>query len=367
MHNHVVLIILQIIVSSFFGDDIVRTLLSNPSYETIVLKSQLPDEKRIDYPTIVKVGNTYKMYYRVINLKSPTWTCVAYAESFDGITWEKPNLGLVDINGNKDNNYISTLYSGFSIEYKDGVYYMLVDRTLHGKDSVDRKMKLLKSDDGIRFSEINTFNVPFFCDSQNQLLWDKSINKFRVYLRSWERDSSYINSNHGSLRRMVSYYEIEYLETLTIVPSTNPLKISGTDQPPSICDELPIVIKNSTAKGFDVYNPSIHKYNDSLYIAYPSHYYHAPNKSRGGEYDNDGYATIGFWKSNNGKDFELVEDDYITDENRWLEFGIGHIQTDTTVIHYYIKFDSSHAANNGPNAIIARVHTLRNKDNKTLN
>ena len=52
------------------------------------------------YTTVIKDGGTYRMFYRGM----PTATgddspeaVVCYAESKDGITWTKPNLGLFDI------------------------------------------------------------------------------------------------------------------------------------------------------------------------------------------------------------------------------------------------------------------------------
>lgn len=66
------------------------------------------------YGSIVKVGATYRMWYvaagddrldKSVPRSSP-WR-VAYAESTDGLNWTKPNLGLVDYLGNKNNNLVS--------------------------------------------------------------------------------------------------------------------------------------------------------------------------------------------------------------------------------------------------------------------
>ncbi len=32
--------------------------------------------------------------------------CIAYAESTDGVSWVQPKLGLIDYNGNRDNNIV---------------------------------------------------------------------------------------------------------------------------------------------------------------------------------------------------------------------------------------------------------------------
>ena len=63
------------------------------------------------YHTVFQDGDLYRMYYRgshaAVATKRkdhPQFAC--YAESEDGIHWEKPNLGLFEFNGSKDNNIV---------------------------------------------------------------------------------------------------------------------------------------------------------------------------------------------------------------------------------------------------------------------
>ncbi len=61
------------------------------------------------YATIIKDGNLYRIYYRGLpnagkDYSTAEVTC--YAESDDGITWRKPDLGLFKVNGSKKNNVI---------------------------------------------------------------------------------------------------------------------------------------------------------------------------------------------------------------------------------------------------------------------
>lgn len=65
------------------------------------------------YGSVIKVGDTYRMWYvaagddrldRRVPRSSP-WR-VAYAESQDGVNWERPNLGLVEYGGNRNNNLV---------------------------------------------------------------------------------------------------------------------------------------------------------------------------------------------------------------------------------------------------------------------
>jgi hypothetical protein len=63
------------------------------------------------YFTLFQDGNRFRMYYRGSHFDEkskktthPEFTC--YAESQDGIHWTKPNLGLFEFNGSKDNNIL---------------------------------------------------------------------------------------------------------------------------------------------------------------------------------------------------------------------------------------------------------------------
>lgn len=57
-----------------------------------------PDDRRVRfYGTVLHVGDEYRMWYGGN-------TAICYAVSKDGMKWEKPRLGLVEFNGNTDNN-----------------------------------------------------------------------------------------------------------------------------------------------------------------------------------------------------------------------------------------------------------------------
>ncbi|HJT79499.1 MAG TPA: hypothetical protein VJ739_20045 [Gemmataceae bacterium] len=61
----------------------------------------------IIYGTVLHDGNKFRMWY--LGMLSPEpppgwWRPMCYAESADGVHWTKPELGLVEVNGNKRNN-----------------------------------------------------------------------------------------------------------------------------------------------------------------------------------------------------------------------------------------------------------------------
>jgi len=78
------------------------------------------------YHTVFKDDGLYRMYYRAShNIEDgtgktkahPAYTC--YAESTDGIHWTKPNLGLYEFNGSKDNNIVYIDGFGNFAPFKD--------------------------------------------------------------------------------------------------------------------------------------------------------------------------------------------------------------------------------------------------------
>src|SRR5262249_55195808 len=61
------------------------------------------------YCTIIHDGQKYQAYYRGLpepGAEGARQEVTCYAESSDGKTWTKPKLGLLEINGSKDNNEI---------------------------------------------------------------------------------------------------------------------------------------------------------------------------------------------------------------------------------------------------------------------
>lgn len=66
-----------------------------------------------DYFNFFKDEDRYRMYYLGWQMLNPEQTehtttqiCVCYAESQDGIHWERPNLGLRSYKGSTDNNIL---------------------------------------------------------------------------------------------------------------------------------------------------------------------------------------------------------------------------------------------------------------------
>lgn len=96
----------ELFVDRYLIDKLANTRLKlhEPRSEGTVLKLDQPWEGPFcGYTTVFQDGNRYRMYYRgtTPDLKREFTN---YAESRDGVAWTRPNLGLVEFNGEKKNN-----------------------------------------------------------------------------------------------------------------------------------------------------------------------------------------------------------------------------------------------------------------------
>ncbi len=107
-----------------------------------------------------------------------------YAESEDGVTWEKPSLGLFEIEGSKENNVVWMGPGANLVPFKDpnpdvpeDERYKAIART--------RDVLALGSPDGVRWRLLQDEPVmtdgPF--DSVNIAFWDDALGQYAAYTR----------------------------------------------------------------------------------------------------------------------------------------------------------------------------------------
>ncbi|MDB4864706.1 hypothetical protein OAI33_15575 [Pirellulaceae bacterium] len=170
--------------------------LHSPQAEEMVIRQDKPWEGNASsYHTVFKDGDTYRMYYRGHNfdmsggtLKFTHGECTCYAESTDGIHWEKPELGLFEFEGSKKNNIVwmgpgSHNFSPFVDQRPDCPEEERLKAT--GGLAHNGGMRLFKSADGKRWTPVGdegVITVGAF-DSANIAFWDKSLGKYRAYYR----------------------------------------------------------------------------------------------------------------------------------------------------------------------------------------
>ena len=183
--------------------------LNNPMAREVVLRAEKPWEgQSMTYPCVFKDGDTFRLYYRASGppLGSPPkreegderqmmWSYTALAESADGIQWNKPNLGVVDFQGNKQNNLIWPVggQPGSDIfPFKDSNPQALPEERYKALANVgEHQLVALASPDGIRWRLLQKEPVLAYLpgnpmmDPPNLAFWDENQQQYVAYLRNW--------------------------------------------------------------------------------------------------------------------------------------------------------------------------------------
>ncbi len=169
--------------------------LHHPVSEGPVLYFDKPWEGNFSaYCTIIKDGPIYKAYYRGVrdagsDGRDEETTCIAL--STDGIHWSKPELGLYEVEGSRENNVIlaheAPVTHNFSPfidknpDCKPGEKYKAMGGT--GRSG----LIAFTSPDGIRWNKVqetSVFSDGKF-DSQNVSFWSESEKQYVCYFRTW--------------------------------------------------------------------------------------------------------------------------------------------------------------------------------------
>jgi hypothetical protein len=117
---------------------------------------------------------------------------IAYAESDDGIHWTKPDLGLVDYEGSRQNNlvvgYSSVIGQVFvDPNAKPGETYKMLCAIYPTQDSDPKRyLTVLHSTDGLAWSkpELDVVRAgEFALDTQSQAFWDRDRNRYVLFTR----------------------------------------------------------------------------------------------------------------------------------------------------------------------------------------
>ena len=182
----------QFLVESLSGDATLR--LHQPEPEEVVLVTDEPWEgNTCAYYTIFQDGDLYRMYYRgshwdEVAKKATHKEVTCYAESRDGVTWEKPKLGLFEFEGSKENNIV---WNG------PGTHNFTAFRDDNPNCPEESRYKALAggrgglvaihSPDGIHWSLMTDKPVitKGAFDSQNLAFWDPHAKTYREYHREF--------------------------------------------------------------------------------------------------------------------------------------------------------------------------------------
>ena len=186
------------LIQSLEGD--ARQVVQQPKPEEVVLVTDKPWEgNTCAYYSIFQDGDLYRMYYRgshwdTEKKRATHPEVVCYAESRDGITWTKPELGLVEFDGSKANNIVFdgigshcfTPFIDLNPACPPDARYKAIGR---GRPTAKKGLYVFKSADGLNWSLMHDGPVitQGAFDSQNLGFWDPVIEKYRCYYRDFRK------------------------------------------------------------------------------------------------------------------------------------------------------------------------------------
>jgi hypothetical protein len=169
--------------------------LHRPEPREMVLAADKPWEGNTSaYFTIFQDGDRFRMYYRGSHFDEAARqathrevTC--YAESKDGIHWEKPALGLFEFDGSKQNNIVwDGLGTHCFTPFKDENPACPPEAKCKAISAGQPKgLYAFHSPDGIHWKQTREQAVitQGNFDSQNLAFWDPHIRKYREYHRGF--------------------------------------------------------------------------------------------------------------------------------------------------------------------------------------
>jgi len=186
---------LELFVDDYLLDamDGVTRKLHSPVRREVVMTFDRPWEGQVSMAHCVfQDGDIYRMYYRGCginrplseypNVYGPRVTC--YAESTDGIHWTRPNLGLVEYDGSKENNILDIGNLGGLMPFIDANPACLPEQRYKALASVP--IRALASPDGIHWEYMSPEPVIETTGDRGGLaFYDTLRGEYRAYIREW--------------------------------------------------------------------------------------------------------------------------------------------------------------------------------------
>ncbi|MHB9009106.1 MAG: sialidase family protein [Limisphaerales bacterium] len=169
--------------------------LHEPVLAGVALRFDRPWEGAFSgYVTVLQDGDRYRMYYRgnpQAGRDGSADEVTCYAESRDGVSWEKPDLDLFEVRGTRRNNVVLAGAAPFShnfapfVDARPGV--PADERYKATAGTSELGLYGFVSADGLRWRKWR--ETPLVTkgafDSQNVAFWSEAEQCYALYLRSW--------------------------------------------------------------------------------------------------------------------------------------------------------------------------------------
>ncbi len=171
-----------------------------------------PWEGDISFTVILKDDDIYRMYYLAgsrVNAEQTSFEMentfkVCYMESKDGLRWERPNLGIVEFNGTKDNNIIINEAVEFFV-FKDTNPSCPAAEKYKAIFQRQYKLYCMFSADGIHFGEERLIADADYYDTLNVAFYDENKGCYVCYVRGDHRPDGREFPPFKNKRRIIYY------------------------------------------------------------------------------------------------------------------------------------------------------------------
>lgn len=168
-----------------------RLALQLPERREVAFVGDAPWEDAVSSPTsVVKHGHGFRLYYRagILDMSSEESTSVtALAESADGLTFTRPELGLCDFQGSTRNNILQIGGLPGVPAFLDTNPACPPEQRYKALSGTWEKLYALCSADGLRWRQLQQepLEMPGQFDTINTAFWDALAGCYRCYTRCW--------------------------------------------------------------------------------------------------------------------------------------------------------------------------------------
>lgn len=292
--------------------------------------------------SVIWYEGEYKMWYLARDKASIYNQC--FARSQDGRAWEKPELGLVDYQGSRNNNIVLTGAMETTV-FLDPMappeQRFKAVSAMYWPDPQKAGLYIWTSPDGLHWTNAPERVFPLLPDTANQAFYDTRLKKYVANIRVWD-----------PLRKIGRVEMDNIMEPWPFTPVEKPYFIWGEDKIPVSSREVPIVLgyDEYDPPESDLYNPACIQYPwaDEAYFMFPSLYRHFPEPPVG-KYGNDGYLDIHIAVSRDGVNWTRPSrEPYVSlgpegslDASQ-LYMGIGCVRNEDTLYQYYGGYKATH-------------------------
>lgn len=181
---------------------------------------------------------------------------VCYAESTDGIHWDRPDLGLVEFRGSRHNNLVAGPCGVPALNPKGGSEERFMGIVEYG-----RQLYVAVSPDGLRWTRKPQPCLPFCADTTNQLIFDPETDRYLALLRGFP-----------GLRTTVRC-EVDDLDQAPW-PFDDHGHVPDKTGCRYITDELPTALEvdadDPQLPGLDINHISAHRYGPGAWLGFPA-------------------------------------------------------------------------------------------------